>query len=65
MAEKLKPCPFCGGEARMVLQHNDDGTWVRYYVCCYACGSKTKEYKAHEIAHRAWNRRAGDSDETD
>ena len=50
---KLKPCPFCGGEAH--LQNWSDGA----YVWC-ECGVKTETYlhSGTEKAIEAWNRRA-------
>lgn len=57
---ELKPCPFCGGEARM--RH-----WRRlgehYEVRCatMACGNlvRTWDYSTPEAAAEAWNRREG------
>ena len=59
MAE-LKPCPFCGGEARHILYHNKECTWVRHYVQCLRCDGKTSKYMNREIAIESWNRRAED-----
>lgn len=55
---QLKPCPFCGGKARLLV---DEGV----KVICEECGCKTEEYKdrpyVDEIAVFAalerWNRR--------
>lgn len=49
---KLKPCPFCGGEAEMFML--DD----RYTVRCRSCFCGTGEYKDPERASETWNRRA-------
>ena len=49
---KLKPCPFCGGEASMYIAY-DDG----YYVCCDECGCGLPVYNTEEEAIEAWNRR--------
>lgn len=57
---KLKPCPFCGGEARPVIYHNKECTWVRYYVQCRCCDVRTSKYMNREIAIEAWNRRCED-----
>lgn len=59
MAE-LKPCPFCGGASRLVITHNDNLTWVRYFVKCSRCDVSTKSYEKGETAEEAWNRRASD-----
>lgn len=55
---KLKPCPFCGGEAATVF-------YTGYiYVSCENCGATSEmvkiseEYSATEkAAAEAWNRR--------
>ena len=59
MAE-LKPCPFCGGEARPVLYHNFAGTYIRHYVRCQQCLATTDKYEKRDIAIEAWNRREED-----
>ena len=52
---KLKPCPFCGGEASMYIAY-DDG----YYVCCDECGCGLPVYNTEEEAIEAWNKRVGE-----
>ena len=55
MADALKPCPFCGGEAEML--RDDDGRWTQ--VHCTVCGARSNEWPNDELAPRiAWNRRA-------
>jgi Lar family restriction alleviation protein len=56
--DELKPCPFCGGEPKVVLDESND----RYYVECTKCmaGSKAvynvkDDGRPHVIA--AWNER--------
>lgn len=65
MAEKLKPCPFCGGEAVLkITKHIPSG--FDYTPQCKntgCCGRLTKKYTLKITAIMSWNRRAGDSDE--
>lgn len=68
MSEELKPCPFCGGEAKLVKIERDNypyGTCDYIcYVLCKNCGVTGKtfssenqnEYKETE-AITAWNTR--------
>lgn len=51
---KLKPCPFCGGEARFA---NTDENWI----ACVDCGAETTFFDTKEEAIEAWNRRANDA----
>lgn len=56
MAETLRPCPFCGGEAELV--RNSSGS---YFVRCTdrQCAAKTRLFHENENGARAsWNRRA-------
>lgn len=63
MAEKLKPCPFCGGEADVhYFAHDDSECTVmcsnpncRVSVNARSCGSMTTAYNR---ARKLWNRRA-------
>ena len=56
MAEKLKPCPFCGGEAEMT---GDDHT--AFYLCrvrCLNCnGNAGRYFQTQAEALAAWNQR--------
>lgn len=59
--EKLKPCPFCGGEAELI----DIGCPVygegRYYVVCKTgCVEQTRMWATKQTAIKRWNRRAKD-----
>lgn len=58
--QELKPCPFCGGEARVchfssfVNSAFDSG----YYIKCNKCGTTGHKYfTTMKQAIRAWNRR--------
>lgn len=48
---ELKPCPFCGGEAKTWADRTD------FYVACYKCHIDMSSGKPAE-AIEAWNRRA-------
>lgn len=50
--EKLKSCPFCGGEARTIPYSFED-----FAVRCKECGCGTGIYDTEEEAIEAWNRR--------
>lgn len=66
---KLKPCPFCGGEAELKLNGNlgfttEDPTLAySVYVYCRNCEARTKNiyravnYNALEVAASQWNLR--------
>lgn len=50
--EKLKPCPFCGGEAVRSMTQNGE-----HYIFCITCDAKTNKYLKEEDAAKTWNRR--------
>lgn len=58
---KLKPCPFCGGEAKTGYAVADYNRWGVY---CVECGAlvEVEEWKGNpdteENAIKAWNMRA-------
>ncbi len=54
MSEKLKPCPFCGGEVSIVESMHKG----RYVVRCpnWKCNA-TYEPDSLSAAIKAWNRR--------
>ena len=55
---KLKPCPFCGGKAR-VQGHEFIGYGDTFGVVCLNCGAETRQfYVTENEAIEAWNRRA-------
>ena len=57
---KLKPCPFCGGEGKLITSGFND---CYSLVKCKQCGAESKpfkiskEYCSDEKAAEAWNRR--------
>ena len=54
----LKPCPFCGGEARMMKMG------YPHWVYCLNCGARVHGRKCGEGGEKAsveaWNRRASE-----
>lgn len=61
--EKLKPCPFCGGEATV---YSVNIFRPEIQVICEKCRSRTLTYKGGDfddtkyLAIQAWNRRVND-----
>ena len=57
MANELKPCPFCGGEAIFMTSRIND--IVRCFATCTVCGCETPRiYRTWEQLKEVWNRRA-------
>jgi Lar family restriction alleviation protein len=53
---ELKPCPFCGGEAKLISEYAN-----AHYVECKNCwASVWRSCPTHEEAIEVWNRRAND-----
>lgn len=50
---KLKPCPFCGGEAEVI------SVYSHYGVMCKGCGAGTVSADTIDGAAKAWNKRIG------
>lgn len=46
--EKLKRCPFCGGEAKICGY---------YFIQCVKCGSSTLTHTNRELTINTWNAR--------
>ncbi|MBQ8693726.1 MAG: Lar family restriction alleviation protein [Synergistaceae bacterium] len=55
---KLKPCPFCGGEALVTSASGAFGNW--YLITCASCKNATHVHPTLGDAARAWNRRVYD-----
>ena len=58
--EKLKPCPFCGGEAEMFFNN----VTRDYSICCYdvyndydCCGAEIASYIDEKELIEMWNQR--------
>jgi len=64
--DKLKSCPFCGGNAK--LNHYIDDDMKRSQVACQKCGTRgenftiSTEYSSDGKAIAFWNRREGDTE---
>ncbi len=53
---ELKPCPFCGGEAKIATY--DWGYSVKEYWCyCSFCDCSSSRYHSKEEAINAWDMR--------
>lgn len=67
-SDRLKPCPFCGGEAEMHQAHDPDGPNDQgYYVECGKCGASTNlrfscGEDARPLLMEQWNRRTKDAE---
>lgn len=55
---KLKPCPFCGGEATLYVGNFDVVRCVTPCKIVCLCGVSTGVCRTKEEAIEAWNRRA-------
>lgn len=53
MSEKLKPCPFCGGEAK--LCHGNAAPF--WYITCTKCSYYTLDFQDKDEGISAWNTR--------
>ena len=62
--EKLLPCPFCNGEAKVFNHHDFDKNvqvFHNYFVACRQCCAQTDNDGETELsAIAAWNRRVAD-----
>ena len=61
---ELKPCPFCGGEARIKPFTSRKRLFITeitvYEVQCTGCDCRTPLCYTPEIAKSRWNRRVDD-----
>ena len=57
MKEELKPCPFCGGEAKIIEDRHLSGQ-PYYWICCSKCKiEQGKTYSSKYYATHVWNTR--------
>ena len=70
---KLLHCPFCGGKAQLETtcgigyvdkEGVDRYTLALFFIQCTKCACKTYPHENWVDAIKAWNRRAGDSDDS-
>lgn len=50
---KLKPCPFCGGEAKII-----GAIGAVFWARCTECGAETQSELSEQQAAELWNGRA-------
>lgn len=61
MENELKPCPFCGNNAKIVKSRNIAAkTKEVYYVQCVGCEVRTPIKVEINTTVEAWNRRCND-----
>lgn len=58
---ELKPCPFCGGEAKIYETPTKEKYWniskKSYDILCSECGASMVDFLYRDIAISMWNRR--------
>ena len=60
----LKPCPFCGSEAKLMYYYPIGGR-RQTVVNCTSCRCNSGRWGRSDKAIEAWNRRAKDDNERD
>ena len=55
---KLKPCPFCGGEAETFYWQAHINDEYHLNLVCTTCGAGFQDVSSEKEAFEAWNRRA-------
>lgn len=56
---ELKPCPFCGGKARLDIIERYDGANT-FFVRCTICQTTMPLKSEYSEAIAAWNRRVNE-----
>lgn len=63
MSEELKPCPFCGGGARLQMEFMSDGYEYKAVVCSKCGATMPGNFSINgDQAEWDWNSRAIDRD---
>jgi Lar family restriction alleviation protein len=62
-ALKLKPCPFCGGEAQLdeiqeAAEYSPGIYYCGYAVCCMNCIARVSAYEDYDEPHDPAKRKA-------
>lgn len=57
---RLKSCPFCGGDAKMVHYYPPFGGRMKTKVRCTLCRCNSGEWGRSDKAIEAWNRRVSE-----
>ena len=61
---KLKPCPFCGGEGQILYDDISDEqvtfAGLAFEIKCKSCYAKIQRPNTRKEAIQAWNRRRGE-----
>lgn len=61
---QLKPCPFCGGKAEMLINEYNDSR-KEYLVACAECDGMVERWReTEEEAVEQWNRRVSDKEDS-
>lgn len=63
-APDMKPCPCCGGEAKLDSYPGSEFTGSGTYHCvrCSVCYIRTCDFSSANRAVETWNRRMNDED---
>jgi len=66
-SDRLKPCPFCGGEAEIDTVDSGQPNEGGFFAACLKCGASTNVRFACgedpvELVREQWNRRAKDAE---
>ena len=60
LSKGLKPCPFCGSEAKLEYHYPPFGKRRQSIVQCIRCRCNSGKWGRLDKAIEAWNRRVND-----